>query len=259
MESNYLNPSLTDLETVKLIKEKIESNTPFALTRFGDGEIYILNRNASEHFLKKNLNEWGYNYPSQINEFYDDANTILKRSIVLSDVIGLMNPNCVIAKHINYKSSVWSLKKEDIVSFGADISKLKICNHMISRSEIMGSLQGFKNIIQGKSFHIISRNTNEMKNRKLEDLFNVKITYTHHPNNINFNNREDFISGFKDIKEDIVIMGVGLQKDYGIILRDNYGKIALDMGATMDAWSGIISRPWFNNGNLQDYLILKNN
>ena len=47
MESNYLNPSLTDLETVKLIKEKIKSNTPFALTRFGDGEIYILNRNAS--------------------------------------------------------------------------------------------------------------------------------------------------------------------------------------------------------------------
>jgi len=256
MENEYLIPSLTNLEVVELVKEKIKNDIPFALTRFGDGEIYILNRNASEHFLKKNLNEWGYNYPSQIEEFYNDANTILKRSIVSSDVIGLMDPNCVIAKHINYRSDVWSIKKENIVSFGADLPKLQICNHMISRSEIMGSLQGFKNIIQGKNFHIISRYTNEMKSKKLEDLFNVKITYTHHPNNINFNNRDEFIDGFKDIKEDIVIMGVGLQKDYGIILRDNYGKIALDMGATMDAWSGIISRPWFNNGGLQDYLVI---
>ena len=58
------------------------------------------------------------------------------------------------------------------------------------------------------------------------------------------------------IKEDVVLLGVGLQKDYGVILRDEFGKIAIDMGATMDAWSGIISRPWFNKGQSQEHLLL---
>ena len=53
-----------------------------------------------------------------------------------------------------------------------------------------------------------------------------------------------------------MLLGVGLQKDYGVILRDEFGKIALDMGATMDAWAGIISRPWFNKGQSQEYLLM---
>ena len=57
-------------------------------------------------------------------------------------------------------------------------------------------------------------------------------------------------------EKDVVLLGVGLQKDYGVILRDEFGKIALDMGATMDAWAGIISRPWFNKGQSQEYLLM---
>jgi hypothetical protein len=41
--TNFLTPNISIVDTVQLIKEKIESKTPFALTRFGDGEIYILN------------------------------------------------------------------------------------------------------------------------------------------------------------------------------------------------------------------------
>ena len=52
------------------------------------------------------------------------------------------------------------------------------------------------------------------------------------------------------------LFGVGLQKDYGVILRDEYGKIVLDMGATMDAWAGIHSRQWFHKGGSQEYLII---
>ena len=64
------------------------------------------------------------------------------------------------------------------------------------------------------------------------------------------------IKSFEKIKEDVVLLGVGLQKDYGVILRDEFGKIAIDMGATMDAWAGIISRPWFNKGQSQEYLLM---
>ncbi len=80
--------------------------------------------------------------------------------------------------------------------------------------------------------------------------------FTHHSQGVNFRNRDEFLKSFEKIKEDVVLLGVGLQKDYGVILRDEFGKIAIDMGATMDAWSGIISRPWFNKGQSQEHLLV---
>lgn len=256
MNKDYLYPSLTNTETITILKNKILNGIPFSLTRFGDGEIYVMNRNGNQQFLKRVLNEYGYEYPLQIDNFHDDANKILRNSFLKSDIIGLMNPNDVVAKKINYSEKVWSLKKSFVESFGVDIEKLQICNHMISRSEEMGSVDGFRDIIQGNDFHIISTNINLLKTKNLESLFGVNIGYTEHPFTINFNNRDSFINRFKNIKEKIVIMGIGLQKDYGVILRDNYDKITIDMGATMDAWSGLITRPWFNKGQSQDYLLL---
>jgi hypothetical protein len=252
----YLHPNLTDIETIKLVKDKINTKTPFALTRFGDGEIYIINRNANEHFLKKNLKEWGYIYPNQIDKFYDDANTIINQALLKSDIIGLMNKSCNIVS-IRYSPHTWSIKKSIIEAIGGNCDKLQICNHMISRTYDFGSIHGFKDIIQGQDFHIISTNTDIIKLKNLEQFFGVNIGYTYHSPDVNFTNRDTFITNFNNIKEKIVIMGIGLQKDYGVILRDNFDKIALDMGATMDAWAGIISRPWFNQGNLQDHLVIK--
>ncbi len=255
MKPNYLYPFLSDDDTISIIKKKIKTNIPFALTRFGDGEICILNRNASQQFLKKNLNEWGYTYPKEINNFYNDANNVIRKSFIESDIVGLMNPKCDIV-NIGYTEESWSLTKDLVSSFGVELTKLQICNHMISRTFNLGSIQGFKDIIQGKNFNIISTNIGKIKTKGLEKKFGVGIGYTNHPININFNNRSKFISDFKNIKEDIVIMGVGLQKDYGVILRDEYGKIVLDMGATMDAWAGIHSRQWFHKGGSQEYLII---
>ena len=253
--SEYLNPNLTDDEIIKIVKNKIKTKTPFALTRFGDGEIYIINKNGYEQFNQRMCKEWGYKYPDELNQVYEDAGIIIKNALIKSDVIGLMNKNCDIV-NIGYSEQIWSIKKTIIESLGIKPDELLICNHMISRTYNFGSIHGFKDIIQGQDFHIISTNTDKIKNKNLEKFFEVNIGYTYHPRNINFNNRKDFIDSFKNIKEDIVIMGIGLQKDYGVILRDEYGKIALDMGATMDAWAGILSRPWFNKGNKQDYLTL---
>ena len=255
MNSDYLHPFISDEDVVNTVKDKIKTKTPFALTRFGDGEIYILNRNASNGFLVKNLNEWGYNFPSEVDNFYNDANKILINALINSDYIGLMNRNCDIVS-IGYSESKWSLKKDLIENFGTNPNKLQICNHMISRTKLFGSVDGFRDIIQGNDFHIITSHSESMKRKNLDELFGVNITYTDHPMDINFNNRDEFIDNFKNIKEQIVIMGVGLQKDYGVILRDLHNKISLDMGATMDAWSGIISRPWFNSGNKQSYLVI---
>jgi hypothetical protein len=64
------------------------------------------------------------------------------------------------------------------------------------------------------------------------------------------------LKSFEKIKSEVVLLGVGLQKDYTTILKNKHGKISLDMGATLDAWASIYSRPWFQKGGLQEHLII---
>lgn len=255
MNSQYLHPFISNDEAIEIIKDKIRTNTPFSFTRFGDGEIYMLNRNASDEFMRKNCGKWGYKYPDEINNFYDDANKVLINAFVKTDMVGIMDSKCSIV-NILYSEHIWSIKKDLVRSWGVNPDELNICDHMLCRQKEFGSLEGFKNLIQGNDFHIITSHKDIMEKKQLNKKFGVNITYTQHSNNINFNNRNEMLKSFENIKEKIVIMGVALQKDYGVILRDNFGKITFDMGATMDAWSGIITRPWFNKGNKQDYLVI---
>lgn len=253
---NYLHPFITNEDAISLIKEKINSKTPFAFTRFGDGEIHILNRNGFEQFEKKICKQWGYEYPSEIQKVYDDAGDVIRNAFIKSDLIGLMDKNCGII-NINYKPEHWSLKKDLVESWGVKTEDLQICDHMLSRQSFFGSMEGMRNILNGEPLHIITPYVERMKQRNLDKLLGVEVTYTLHPENINFNNRNSILESFSNIKPSVVVMGIGLQKDYGIILRDNYGKIALDMGATMDAWAGIRSRLWFGKGGKQEYLVVE--
>lgn len=256
MIEDYLQPNLSDEQAVSLIKDKIKIGAPFAFTRFGDGEIYVLNKKSYAQFEKKNCGEWGYKYPEEISNFYDDGSLIIKRAFLNSDLIGIMDKNCKIV-NINYSPHTWSIPKSIISSWGVEIDDLKICDHQLSRQKIFGSVEGMKDIVQGKDIHIISTNTELLKSKNLNELLNCQVSFTFHPTDINFNNRDSFISKFSEIKPQIVLLGVGLQKDYTTILKKDFGKISLDMGATMDAWSGIYSRPWFRQGNSQEHLIIK--
>jgi RNAse (barnase) inhibitor barstar len=256
MNSEYLHPFISNNDAVELIKHKIKTNTPFAFTRFGDGEIYLINNGGNKIFLKKVCDQWGYNYPDEIETLYYETNQILKKAFVKSDLIGLLDEKCDII-NMDYNPHKWSIKKEFIKSWGINPNDLQICDHMLSRQKILGSVEGFKDVIQGNSLNIISPNIKEIKEKNLSKLFDVDVTYTENPITINFKNRDEVLKSFEKIKSPVVVLGVSLLKDYGVILRDEFGKIALDMGATIDAWSGIKSRSWFNQGGKQDYLLIK--
>lgn len=253
--SKFLLPNISIDETIEIIKDKIKNKIPFALTRFGDGEIYLINRNGSEQFLRKCCGLWNYKYPEECDQLFNDSVKVMKNAFINSDIVGLMDPKTKIVK-ISYSSSVWSLEKKLVESWGCDLDKVKICDHMISRSLQLGNLQSMKSILNGASINIISPNSEILSSKNLEKKLEVEIGFTHHSQGVNFRNRDDFMRNFEKIKEDVVLLGVGPQKDYGVILRDEFGKIVLDMGATMDAWSGIISRPWFNKGQSQEYLLV---
>jgi len=253
---NYLSPNISDTQAIEIIKSKIKKGESFAFTRFGDGEIYVLNKKSYPHFEKKNCEEWGYIYPDEVQKFYDDGAKIIKDAFVNSDLIGLMNENCQIV-NINYSPTTWSIKKSLIESWGLNSDNLSICDHQLSRQKILGSISGMKEVLQGKSVNIISTNTELLINKNLSKLLDCNVSFTYHSKEINFNNRREFIKDFNKIKSDVVLLGVGLQKDYTTILKNDYGKISLDMGATLDAWASIYSRPWFKKGGLQEHLIIE--
>lgn len=252
---NFLTPNLSINDTVEIVRNKIKDKIPFALTRFGDGEIYIINKTKNENFIKRVCREWDYKYPQETDEFFNDAIPILKNAFLKSDIVGLMDPHTKVVK-IPYSYDTWSLEKQKIELWGKNPRELKICDHMISRSAQFGSTNAMKSILNGASVNIISPNTDLLINKKLEEKLGVSVNFTTHNLNVNLRNRDEFIKSFEKIKEDVVLLGVAIQKDYGIILRDNFGKVALDMGATMDAWAGIISRPWFQKGQVQEYLLM---
>jgi len=252
----YLEQTISVNETIDLIKQKIKSNEPFAFSRFGDGEIHTLNRNFEPQFQYRGCVEWGYTYPSEVQQYYDDCTSVILNSIKYSDVIGLMDKNNNIAKSMVYRESVWSIKKEFLDNVGIDSSKLIITDHMLPRMKEFGQIESFKEILQGKSLNIISPNTEKLKEKNLSKLLDAEVTFTHQPNSINLRNRKEFIESFKNIKSDVVLVGCGLQKDYVVYLRHNYGKVAIDVGAVLDAWAGLITRPWFGKGGKQDYLVL---
>jgi hypothetical protein len=255
MMENYLSPNTSDFEAIELIRTKIRASEPFAFTRFGDGEIYVLNKKSYPEFEKKNCLEWGYKYPEEIQNFYEDGSEIIRSAFIHSDLIGIMNKNCDIVR-INYSPKTWSIEKTLMKGWGLNPENLTICDHQLSRQKILGSVEGMKNILQGKSVHIISTNVEKLESKNLSNLLDCEVTYTFHSKDINFNNREDFLKSFEKIKSEVVLLGVGLQKDYTTILKNKHGKISLDMGATLDAWASIYSRPWFQKGGLQEHLII---
>lgn len=252
---NFLSPNLSDIEAVQIIKSKIEKLEPFAFTRFGDGEIYVLNKKSYPHFEKKNCMEWGYRYPEEIQNFYNDGAKIIKDAFIDSDLIGLMDKDCKIV-NLNYSPTTWSIEKSLIESWGLKSETLAICDHQLSRQKILGSISGMKDVLQGRSVNIISTNTELLKNKNLSELLDCDVSFTFHSKEINFNNRGEFLKNFEKIKSDVILLGVGLQKDYTTILKKIHGKISLDMGATLDAWASIYSRPWFKKGGLQEHLII---
>lgn len=242
--------------TINIIKNIIATNTPFALSRYGDGEINLINKNSSiEHQIRK-CKDWDYVYPDEVELMYTHANQILMNAIRYSDIISIMDKGNDIAKLINYKEHKWSIKTSVLEANQIDVSNLKITDHMLSRDIRFGKPENFKDILQGRSLNIISPNTEKLKTKNLGKLLDSDVTFTHHPYSVNFKNRNDFMKEFSRIKSDVVLVGTGNIKDYVVYLKHNYGKVAIDAGAMLDAWAGIRSRPWFHKGGKQEYLVL---
>ena len=86
-------------------------------------------------------------------------------------------------------------------------------------------------------------------------MLDTDVSFTDHTS-INATERYRVIQEFRNITAPVVIFGTGYFKDYGAILAKQYGKVAIDFGATLDAWAGKRTRPWFTPQGHQGYLLV---
>jgi len=166
---------------------------------------------------------------------------IISYSIKNSDYIGLTVPG----KNHNY----YSISNDVLKRYNIDSSKLRVISSLFPREESFGSLEAFKDIIQGNNIHIVTSNVQRFKDNNIHKLLDVNITYT----DIGGNSIMSDINVLERIKKDIintkaqVILFGGGYGVKGLIpwATKELGKISIDVGSVLDAWSGYKSRHMF--------------
>jgi hypothetical protein len=248
----YLEINTTNSEFVQKLSSVISSKIPFCLTRFGDGEITHLNEKVPKNWIDYYNRSWGF---EEASEGLNEIDKILKKALKYSDAIGVLDPNNEVSKLIGYDHDIWALPKKYLSHSDEKI----VVDHQICRSNELGNPNNLKNIISGSSVCLISPNSEKLKSSGLEKILETRINFLFSPEGINLKEREKFLKVFDTIKEDIVIYGCSIRgKDFGVLLKER-GKIALDFGSTLDAWSGLITRKWFEPGNIQAHCLIKTN
>ena len=259
MLDDYLKINVSNEYIINKIHESIKNKTPFSCTRIGDGEIHILMKEKhinNQYELRQHqviirsiLKR--HNVKSNHLSFLNNFRNQLISSIKNSQYLGIPN----IENFNDQWKLIYHLKIKVLNYYDIDVDKLKICDATINRSPEIGDISNFKNLINNNPIHIITSRENELKNiSKIHNILNVPITYTslNHAEGSNtersFFQRNVLLKKIRNIKEHIILYGLGGgAKNICNVLRSDYGKCAIDMGSVLDAWSGIISRPKYNN------------
>jgi hypothetical protein len=252
MKAVYPKHNLSDDDFIKILTQKIKERQPLSFTRFGDGEIYFINNNVPKLIEDQLKVTWGYD---DMNLAKKNVLEIINQGLTDSDIIGLMDPNNDISKNMSFSYETWSIKKDYLNKIRS--KPLLIADHMITRGPLLGDIYKFKEIIQSNDIAIISPRAELLKNNKLEEILGVNVNYVNVPMGMNLTDRSDIFKKLDSINELIVLYGCSINgKDFGSYLS-NRGKIALDFGATLDAWSGLITRKWFGETGLQKHCLIK--
>jgi hypothetical protein len=259
--------TISDAELFNAIKNSIKNKTPLSYIRLGDGEIQIMkipqhcNTPDETNMRKIALTHICKRYNVDFNEdceFLLRCKKIIIDSINASDYLGLFTPEEIgelAIKGMRINANRYAPNKEILNYYNIDSSKLKICSVMFNKGIELGIISNFKKLIGDQRITMITNQTANLKaNKKFQEVFGdsvdfINIKHEHgNPNAKALSQRVWLRSQFKDIKNHIVLLGVGhAAKDLCNELKNDWGKCAIDMGSVLDAWAGIISRPSYGN------------
>ena len=255
--NDYLEINLKVEPAVELIKKKIVTKTPFVFTRYGDGEIRIINNVGNVEFKSRIAKK--YSYPDKKwQEAYVFARDILMDTLKHTDLVGLFDNDGILKGKMKVNKTGWSIKKKLLSKYGIKSESLKICDHQISRGRELGDINQFKKILNGNSLCIVSPHEDKLKAKNISKLLEADVSYMGWPMPLNVNDRASLFKKLDKITADVIIFGTSQGgKDIGVYLKEKHGKVCIDYGATLDAWAGIVSRKWFGKNGAQNYCLIK--
>ena len=264
----YMKRSVTDTELFVAIQSSITNSTPLSYIRIGDGEVQLIKLlkhcgteeiAIKNHALKHILLRYNERY-TEDSQILNSWRKVIVTALKTSDYCGMFTPGEVTElmalgwlKDANKETTIrrYVSSKEMHNHYGIDTAKLKICSVMFNKGEQLGIIENFKQLVGDKRITIITNQTENLKkNHKFQiNLGNqvdfITIKHEHgNPESKAFYQKDWVRSHFKDIKSHVVLFGMGgAAKELCNELKNDWGKCAIDMGSTLDAWAGIISRP----------------
>jgi len=104
-----VNTNLDDV--IDLIVHRIKNKVPFSLTRYGHGEISILNNSRNVLQRKADCTRHSYKYRWQHKILYPKLREIIFNGIKHADIIGLLDKNGLLKDQFKHSEELWSIKK----------------------------------------------------------------------------------------------------------------------------------------------------
>ena len=267
-----IEQNTSDIELVQAIRKAVEYKQSLSVIRCGDGEMHIL-KNVDDfpgeqqkltHHHSLCLIQWRENIwkckthapanpnslkPNTCDCYLKDqgslewrklARDIISYAIKESDYVGLTVPG----RNAHYYTITDNILKR--YNIGSD--KLKTISSLFPKEELFGGLENFKAMIQGNDVHFVTPNVQRFKAGKIEELLGVNVTYTDISGKESYHLeiREHIKNSLMQTKAPIILFGGG----YGVKSlipwsAKELGKISIDAGSVLDAWSGLQSRHMF--------------
>jgi len=242
---------------ITTLKRKIRREEPFAITRFGDGEVFFLLDDNLPYVVKikeRICDRWSYDYPNQYPQAKKDLFEIFRYAVQYSDVLGFLFRD---PTQPHSTTRRWVFTRPTAKQLGYLEGKQRIFNWSVMRSRRFGQVEMFKSIIQGKAVHIISPYVEEMRARRIDCLLEADVGYTRVIEGRTLHDYQKHFDVLLDIKEKIVLYGFSNLKSVGPYLKERLGVVAIDMGAILGAWAGREERKTMEKGKMWDYLVVR--
>tara|TARA_R110000822_G_scaffold288991_3_gene410246 strand:+ start:52 stop:903 length:852 start_codon:yes stop_codon:yes gene_type:complete len=275
-----IEQNTSDHDLIAVIKKAVKHKQPISVIRCGDGEMHILKdvndfsveqQKLTHHhslcLIQWRENIWKCKTHAPVNpdalkpntctcylkspnsqQWRNLARYLISYSIKEADYVGLTVPGRI--------THYYSITDTILQRYNINSHKLKTVSSLFPREEIFGGLENFKKIIQGNNIHLVTPNVERFKAGKIEDLLGVNVTYTDISGQESWHSdvRQKIQKDLSITEAPIILFGGG----YGVKTiipwaAKELGKIAIDVGSVLDAWSGFQSRHMFMEEKF-DYL-----
>jgi hypothetical protein len=251
---HYVQCDISEDAFIAMVKQKIYDEEPFAVSRFGDGDVCFFGDGSPYNCsVKKRIcQRWGYQYPQQYQQAKEILFDILRYTVEHLDMLGFRFDSPALEwgkKYFVFSDGIAS-------KLGYSKGRQRIFYWSIMCGKNFGMFDAFKSLLGGKPIHIISPFVKALQQSQIDQLLETSVTYTQVVLGRSWHEYQENLSSLLNIQEKVVLCGVSNNKNIGPYLKKHLGCISLDMGAILGAWGGVEERGATKTRGMWHHLVI---